>query len=61
MNMKKQAASMIRSLGRRLVVASSVRTNPASVPLGMLDVERITMVAQPIATLLTRPATVKRW
>ena len=55
-----QAVSMIRGLGRRLVVSALPaqaphRLNPSSAPLGMLDVERITRVAAPIAAITTRP------
>ena len=58
MNMKKQAVSMIRGLGKKLVTSSSSSThlNASHAPVGMLDVERITRVAAPIATLTTRPS-----
>ena len=56
--MKKQAVSIIRNLGHRLVVPkeTSSRLNPGHAPLGMLDVERITRVSEPISTIVSRPA-----
>ncbi|MDP2344454.1 MAG: hypothetical protein Q8O67_26085 [Deltaproteobacteria bacterium] len=69
--MKKQAASLIRGLGNRLIAGVSVdkfgkegpaRLNLQHAPLGMLDVERITRVAAPIATITTRPSSSSsRW
>ena len=60
MNMKKQAVSLIRGLGHRLVQGVSAtkpqRLNQHHAPLGMLDVERITRVAQPISAITTRPS-----
>lgn len=49
------AVTMLRGLGRRLAREDAVRLNPGAAPVGMLDVERITRVAQPISTVTTRP------
>ncbi len=54
--MKKKAVSIIAGLGRRLVSSDGVRLNPSHAPVGMLDVERITRVAAPVSTLVSRPA-----
>ena len=54
--MKKNAVSLIRGLGRRLVKSEGAsRLNLQHAPVGMLDVERITRVSEPIATIVSRP------
>jgi hypothetical protein len=52
------ALRTIKSLGRRLTLTSSTSTsslNRSHAPVGMLDVERITRTAEPIATIVSRP------
>lgn len=57
--MKSTALRTIKSLGRRLTLTSSTSTasslNRSHAPVGMLDVERITRTAEPIATIVSRP------
>jgi hypothetical protein len=47
--------NVLRGLGARVSRPDTVRLNPTSAPVGMLDVERITRTAQPISTVITRP------
>ena len=54
--MKRSPVAFMRGLGRSLTTSSaSVRLNPSSAPLGMLDIERITRVAPPVSTVTSRP------
>ena len=53
--MRQHAARMIRGLGRRLTSDGRERLNQSCMPLGMLDVERITRVSTPVSVILTRP------
>jgi hypothetical protein len=60
MNRRSPTRAVIRVLGRTLgrtlsQTSSTSPLNGAHVPLGMLDLERITRVQPPISTITSRP------